>query len=212
VAISANSVGQVQPPALPQAPVEYSTQYQDQFNNILRLFFTNLDSTVDGLLAESNGGAALFIPRLFAYSTSNQVAATINTATPVGFGVVNKASGVSVGGTGNTEITVVSGGYWEVAVSLQVNSDSDTLKTITVWLVVNNVAVPYSAHATSFAKTGLDQINYTFKSVLAVNDVLRFEWATTDTGATLATTVPTSPHPGIPSATIAIAYQSNERV
>jgi hypothetical protein len=33
-------------PALPVAPTEYSRQYQDQLNNILRLYFNTLDNFV----------------------------------------------------------------------------------------------------------------------------------------------------------------------
>ena len=32
----------VTPPNLPLAPMEYQSQYQEQFNNILRLFFNQL--------------------------------------------------------------------------------------------------------------------------------------------------------------------------
>lgn len=41
-------------PALPVAPTEYSRQYQDQFNNILRLYFNTLDNFVAQLMANSS--------------------------------------------------------------------------------------------------------------------------------------------------------------
>jgi hypothetical protein len=34
----------VQAPALPIAPIEYNRQYQDQLNNVLRLYFNTLDN------------------------------------------------------------------------------------------------------------------------------------------------------------------------
>jgi hypothetical protein len=34
----------VTPPSLPLAPDEYQRQYQDQLNNVLRLFFTQLSN------------------------------------------------------------------------------------------------------------------------------------------------------------------------
>ena len=37
----------VSPPNLPLAPDEYSRQYQDQLNNILRLFFVRLNNPGD---------------------------------------------------------------------------------------------------------------------------------------------------------------------
>jgi hypothetical protein len=38
------STGTTKSPALPLAPVEYNRVYQDQLNNILRLYFTQLDN------------------------------------------------------------------------------------------------------------------------------------------------------------------------
>jgi len=37
----------VSPPSLPLAPEEYSRQYQDQLNNVLRLFFALLNNPGD---------------------------------------------------------------------------------------------------------------------------------------------------------------------
>jgi hypothetical protein len=38
------STGTTKAPNLPIAPVAYSQQYQDQLNNVLRLYFTQLDN------------------------------------------------------------------------------------------------------------------------------------------------------------------------
>jgi len=38
------STGTTKSPALPVAPIEYSHTYQDQLNNILRLYFSQLDN------------------------------------------------------------------------------------------------------------------------------------------------------------------------
>lgn len=38
------STGTTKAPNLPIAPVEYSQQYQDQLNNVLRLYFAQLDT------------------------------------------------------------------------------------------------------------------------------------------------------------------------
>jgi hypothetical protein len=40
-------------PALPVAPTEYSRQYHDQLNNILRLYFNTLDNFVGQLEANT---------------------------------------------------------------------------------------------------------------------------------------------------------------
>jgi hypothetical protein len=38
------STGTTKAPNLPIAPVEYSQQYQDQLNNVLRLYFSQIDN------------------------------------------------------------------------------------------------------------------------------------------------------------------------
>jgi len=40
-------------PALPYAPVEYDRRYQDELNNILRLYFNSLDSFISQLMANT---------------------------------------------------------------------------------------------------------------------------------------------------------------
>lgn len=42
----ANEVFLPKPPALPQAPVAYTPQFQDQLNNVLRLYFNYLDNAI----------------------------------------------------------------------------------------------------------------------------------------------------------------------
>lgn len=42
-------------PNLPIAPVEYAQQYQDQLNNTLRLYFTQVDNFTQSTLTPDNG-------------------------------------------------------------------------------------------------------------------------------------------------------------
>jgi hypothetical protein len=41
-----NPISRVAPPSLPTPPAEYNTSYIEQFNNVLRLYFTRLGSTL----------------------------------------------------------------------------------------------------------------------------------------------------------------------
>ena len=61
------STGTTKSPALPVAPLEYSQIYQDQLNNILRLYFSQLDNP--GVSAGS------------AQKTGNTVIAALNFST-----------------------------------------------------------------------------------------------------------------------------------
>ena len=54
-----NSLTQVKIPTLPLAPVQYHQQYQDQLNNILRLYFNELDAFVRQMRIDSLNTLAL---------------------------------------------------------------------------------------------------------------------------------------------------------
>jgi hypothetical protein len=57
VVVEKTSLTAVKAPALPLAPVEYQQQYQDQFSNILRLYFNQIDTLISQLqlMASTNG-------------------------------------------------------------------------------------------------------------------------------------------------------------
>jgi hypothetical protein len=46
----------VTPPRLPSAPDQYSAQYQEQFMNILRLYFNQINSPVPAVFASAGVG------------------------------------------------------------------------------------------------------------------------------------------------------------
>jgi hypothetical protein len=51
IVTSEYELSQVTPPNLPLAPGQYSSQYQEQFNNVLRLYFNQLNKIVGQLVA-----------------------------------------------------------------------------------------------------------------------------------------------------------------
>jgi hypothetical protein len=102
--MSNNLVNKVSPPALPLAQDQYSRPYQDQLNNVLRLYFTQLNSAVDLL-----------------QSPSTYLVADLPSAVDSGVGTrlfVTNASGPTFGAT------VVGGG----AVAVPVYSDGTDWK------------------------------------------------------------------------------------
>ena len=50
------STGTTKSPAVPVAPIEYSRAYQDQLNNILRLYFAQLDNSGASAVSEQRTG------------------------------------------------------------------------------------------------------------------------------------------------------------
>ena len=101
-------LNQIVAPNLPLATIEYNQQYQDQLNNVLRLYFNRVDSLVGQLTASST------IPQL-----TNYTVATLPSATTAGVrAFVTDATAPAFG------VTVVGGG----AVSTPVYSDGTNWK------------------------------------------------------------------------------------
>jgi hypothetical protein len=101
----------IAPPALPQAGDEYSRAYQDQLNNVLRLYFNRFQSVLGQL--NSEGG---IIPATTAYTV-----ATLPSAATSGVGA---RAFVSNALTPTFGATVVGGG----AVAVPVYSDGTNWK------------------------------------------------------------------------------------
>lgn len=101
----------VTPPNLPLAPGEYDSQYQEQLNNVLRLYFNRLNSIVSQL------GKSGVIP-----PTTNYTVATLPNAATSGAGARTFATdalaptfGATVAGGGAVFIPVYSDGTnWKV--------------------------------------------------------------------------------------------------
>lgn len=54
------STGTTKAPNLPIAPVEYSQQYQDQLNNVLRLYFAQLDNPGVSAMSTFRGNGIVY--------------------------------------------------------------------------------------------------------------------------------------------------------
>jgi hypothetical protein len=64
IVISEFAINQVASPNLPLAPIEYDEQYQNQLNNVLRLYFNRVDLILDQLKTDN------IIPALTNYTVA----------------------------------------------------------------------------------------------------------------------------------------------
>ena len=111
IVISEFELQRISPPALPQAPGEYQRPYQDQLNNILRLYFIRLQNIVGQL--ETAGG---IIPPTTVYTVATLPSAVTSGVSARAF--VSDALAPAFGAT------VASGG----AVATPVYSDGTNWK------------------------------------------------------------------------------------
>ena len=82
------------PPSLPLGTDEYSRQYQDQFANILRLYFNQLQNALTEITGNA-GGKYLAFP-YGAFSDFTDQTTTVNTATVMALSVTDFSNEVSL--------------------------------------------------------------------------------------------------------------------
>lgn len=205
----ANEIEKIEPPALPLATGTYSRQYQDQTNNILRLFFNRITSLVRALLSTNDGGRFLYFPRGLFYSTTNQTAAATNTGYPVEVENTYIGNGISVQGASDSRITVSADGMYNFQLTLGLQHTNSSDVTIWTWINKSGTDVPYGGQKQSIKGNADRTIHWNFSIDLVAGDYIEMYWATNDTSASLHTEAATSPHPGVPSAVLAVSFVSN---
>lgn len=193
-------------PALALAPMEYSAFFQDQYSNILRLYFNRLQNITQNVLGP-NGGRYIDCPNGLFFNTADQTFAAINTAYPVVFNAtyLNNAVALQTGSTSRIEVTI--GGIYNFQYSGQLLSTNSSAKNVFIWIKRNDITINYSTHAyTLSANNEYVEISWNFNIDLDVGEYLELEIATSDTNVQLDAVAPTSPHPGIPSSVMAVNF------
>ena len=110
IVISEFEINQVAAPNLPLSPMEYNRQYNDQLNNVLRLYFNRVDAILNQLKTDE------IIPPLTNYTVATLPSAVISGKGARSF--VTDALGPTFGAT------VATGG----AVAVPVYSDGTNWK------------------------------------------------------------------------------------
>ena len=67
------STGTTKAPNLPIAPVEYNQQFQDQFNNVLRLYVNQLDNPGPSAMSTQRNGTAVISALNFSQANATGV-------------------------------------------------------------------------------------------------------------------------------------------
>lgn len=193
-------------PRLPAAGREYEALAQDQLLNALRLYFNQLDSMSAALLGR-NGGQFVDCPNGLFFDVANQTLTAPNTATAVLLRQTYLSNGVYINAGTDSRVYVSVGGVYNFQFSGQLASTNSSAKAVYIWIVRNGVSIGYSTHAYTISGSGTQlEINWNFNIDMQAGDYLELEWASSSTDVALAATVATAPHPGIPSAVMAVNF------
>lgn len=198
----------VAPPALPQPPSGPLNAFLSVLNNILRLYF-NANANVVNSLAGHLGGRFLDVPNALFYSTADQALGVINTAQPIQFENTYLNHGVTINGGSSTQITTTYSGVYNFQVSAQVRSNSASSKIVFIWISRNGTDIGYSTKEYVLSGSGdIHELNWSFNMDMQAGQYIEMQWAGDDIDLSLDAVAAASPHPGIPSAAVAVSLVS----
>lgn len=202
------------PPALPNGPDgQYSRQYQDQLNQILRLYFNQLNGVLSSL-SGPRGAKYINAPYAAIQRTTDKSFAA-NTATQITFDQNDFLNGCSNDGTDG--ISVDQAGIYNYQFSVQFRNSDTQIHGAWVWLRINGVDAPGtgSKFDVSSKHGGVDGFVIgacNFYVQLETGDTVEMWAAVDDVAVTFdAESAQTSPFamPAIPSVVATLSFVSS---
>ena len=122
------------PPNLPLGTDQYERRFQDQYSNVLRLYFNQLKNAL-GELFGNDGGSFIGFPHIGASDSTLQYATAANTPTVVKWNTLDAGSGFTLN-TNSTATALISGVY-KITYSLQFANNDNAIHDAIVWLRLN---------------------------------------------------------------------------
>lgn len=127
-------------PAVPNLPLgtdQYERRFQDQYSNVLRLYFNQLRNSLGELLG-LNGGKYLQFPHIAASDSTIQYATATNTPTIVKWNTLDAGSGFVL--NANSTATAQVSGIYKITYSLQFANNDNAIHDAIVWLRVDGTS------------------------------------------------------------------------
>lgn len=131
----------VQPPALPHSPEEFRRNYQDELNNVQRLFYNRLTGTVNALVGP-DGASYLQAPHAMLMSDQDQANAGVTSENLITYNQPAITQGIRV--ENGHEIWFDLPGQYLVTFSLQFTNRGNSVQEIEVWAKDSGANYPLS--------------------------------------------------------------------
>jgi len=184
-------------PNLPLGTDQYERRYQDQFTNILRLYFNQIRNSFSEIMGNA-GGRYLAFP-YGAFSSDQDQTTTANTATLMTFNTTDFANGVRIN---NSEIIVEYAGIYNLQFSTQFVNTDTAFQDVYIWLRQNGVDITGSTGFVSVPNrhAGTDGhaiIGWNYFLNMAAGDHVEIYWSVPNVAVTIqhlaASGTPTKP-------------------
>ena len=196
----ANKIRNIAAPNLPIAPVEYERQYQDQFSNVLRLFFNLVANAIN---APKPHGSF--------YDTTTQTNPVANTVNLMNVNSTYDAAETVFSISKDTNrIYVSETGVYNIAFSAQLDKTGGGATDVFIWLRLNGNNVAHSA-----TKIVIDGPNneivaaWNWVITMQAGDYFELAWQSPDTNVILLAAPASGNIPEIPSVIITVTWVSN---
>jgi hypothetical protein len=202
------ALNQVAAPNLPLAPVQYTPQYIDQLNNVLRLYFNRLDAILAQLRVSGAIDPGLINnPNGLFFSTVDQTLAAVDTGYPITFNqtYLNNEVALQSGSTSKIEVNV--DGVYNFQLSAQLKSTNASAKDVQIWIKRGTTTIGYSSH--KYTLEGSDNhmnVTWIFDIDLADGEYIEMYWGADDTNVTLEAIAASAPYPAVASAVMAVNF------
>ena len=195
-------------PSLPFAEVQYSRNYLDQLNNVLRLYFNQLDNVFQSIFSVA-GGAAFKFPNGSFYLTTQQTIPVINTAYAIPFNNTSVSNQVAIGTTTSHIVTSVDG-YYNFQFSAQLAKTSGSTMSAWIWPRVNGVDITNSNTKLQITGSSSSESVAAWNFVLPMNagDYFELMWAADDTRAIIKAEAANAFSPAIPPVILTATFVS----
>ena len=201
-------LSRVAAPNLPLSPKAYSSDYHEQLNNVLRLYFNQLDKILaqlrtDGAIDPSN----INVPNGLFFNTADQTLAAVNTGYPITFNQTYLNNYIALQSGSTSKIQVAVSGVYNFQLSVQLKSTNASGKDVQIWIKRGTTTIGYSGHR--YTIEGADNhfnVPWNFNIDLAANEYIEMYWGADDTAVTMEAIPASAPYPAVASAVMAVNF------
>jgi len=208
IVTSVYELNQVAAPNLPLAPTVYEPRYQDQVNNVLRLYFNRLDAILEQLkTSDSIDPSNVNFPNGLFFNTADQTLAAVDTGYPITFNQTYLNNFVALQTASTSKIEVAIAGVYNFQLSAQLKSTNASAKDVQIWIKRGTTTIGYSAHR--YTVEGSDNhmnVNWIFDIDLAAGEYIEMYWGANNTNVTLEAIAASAPYPAVASTVMAVNF------
>ena len=205
----------IEPPALPLATEQYQRPYQDQLNNVQRLFYNRLTQSHNALLGV-DGAVNIQAPHAMLMSDQDQASAGTTSANTITYNQPVITQGIEVRNGG--ELWFDNPGQYLVTFTLQVSNRGNAAQVFEVWAAYDGSNYPLSNTRFDIpARKSVSDWSHIVPAITGIftvedpaNDYLSIKWWSDSTDVFLENypegTSPT--RPAIPSVIMTVNFVS----